>query len=215
MSFAITFKISRGDTPIAEKTIEQSVIKIGKLSSSHLRLDGDDKISRMHAVIEAQEDGTVCIIDLGSHCGTFVNEQKVNKAYLRPGDKIRLGNTTVVTEWPVEPNEEAKELDVETAPTSELLRYHTLLMAIAGVHGFEKISSMGPSGFKAIEAWVEGTDDKKSNLPEAAGRILALLPARTMDTLRRVEAELDKRLPIPGTKRDLTSLKQRIAGLGK
>ncbi len=47
----IRFEIYKGDQLVREEILAQDVIKIGKLASSHLRLD-DETVSRMHAVIE-------------------------------------------------------------------------------------------------------------------------------------------------------------------
>ncbi len=90
----LTFRIFKGDTFVREETLSQPVIKVGKLSSSHLRLE-DDTVSRMHAVIEVTGPGDVSIIDLGSTKGTFVNGQKVNKAKLQSGDEVTLGDTRI------------------------------------------------------------------------------------------------------------------------
>ena len=90
----LTFRIFKGDTFVREETLSQPVIKVGKLSSSHLRLD-DDTVSRMHAVIEVTGPGDVSIIDLGSTKGTHVNGQKVNKAKLQSGDRIVVGDTRI------------------------------------------------------------------------------------------------------------------------
>jgi pSer/pThr/pTyr-binding forkhead associated (FHA) protein len=90
----LTFKIFKGDQLIREETLSQPVIKVGKLSTSHLRLD-DDSVSRMHAVIEVTGPGDVSIIDLGSTAGTHVNGQKVNKAKLQSGDTVVLGDLRI------------------------------------------------------------------------------------------------------------------------
>jgi hypothetical protein len=91
-----TFQIYSGDTLVRTETVTQDrAIKIGKLSSSHLRID-DESASRMHAVIEITDSGEYFIIDLGSSKGTIVNGQKVNKAKLQSGDTIVLGNTKLV-----------------------------------------------------------------------------------------------------------------------
>ncbi len=87
---SLTFKIFKGDELLREESLTQAVIKIGKLSSSHLRLE-DESVSRMHAVIEVSAD-EISIIDLGSTTGTMVNGQKINKAVLQPGDSIVLGD---------------------------------------------------------------------------------------------------------------------------
>ena len=52
----LTFKVYRGDELVQEQEITQRVIKIGKLDSSHLRIQHED-VSRMHAVIEANGPG--------------------------------------------------------------------------------------------------------------------------------------------------------------
>ncbi|MCP4445550.1 MAG: AgmX/PglI C-terminal domain-containing protein [Myxococcales bacterium] len=87
---SITFKIFRDETFLREETLSVAVIKIGKLSSSHLRLD-DDSVSRMHAVVEVSNK-QVSIIDLGSTTGTRVNGQKINKAVLHDGDTVIIGD---------------------------------------------------------------------------------------------------------------------------
>src|SRR5687768_17406469 len=92
----LTFRIFRGDDLIRTETLTQSPIKIGKLSSSHLRLEDDESVSRMHAVIEVTSASDITIIDLGSTKGTIVNGKKINKATLQDGDIILLGDTKIV-----------------------------------------------------------------------------------------------------------------------
>ncbi|MBV8762552.1 MAG: FHA domain-containing protein, partial [Deltaproteobacteria bacterium] len=90
---SLTFRIYRGTQLLREETLGQQVIKIGKVSSAHLRLE-DESISRMHAIIERQ-GGEVSLIDLGSTRGTFVNGQRINKAMLANGDVITLGDLRI------------------------------------------------------------------------------------------------------------------------
>ena len=90
----LTFRLYKGDTFLREEKLNLQVIKVGKLSSSHLRLE-DESVSRMHAVIEVTGPGDVSIIDLGSTKGTFVNGQKVNKAKLQSGDSVVVGDTRI------------------------------------------------------------------------------------------------------------------------
>jgi TonB family protein len=95
LSVPIKFQIFKGNQLVREETLKESVIKIGKLASSHLRLD-DETVSRMHAVVEVVGPGKVELIDLGSTRGTMVNGDRINKATLKPGDQIHFGDSRVV-----------------------------------------------------------------------------------------------------------------------
>jgi hypothetical protein len=91
----LTFKVYKDGELVTTETFDREIIKIGRLSSAHLRLD-DEKVSRIHAVVEISASGEVNIIDMGSAEGTFVNGEKTNKATLKPGDELRLGDTRIV-----------------------------------------------------------------------------------------------------------------------
>ena len=94
MAVPLTLKVFKGETLVTSKDFERDIIKIGRLSSAHLRLE-DEKVSRVHSVIEAAADGTLSIIDMGSVEGTYVNGKRVNKGKVSFGDEIRVGGTTI------------------------------------------------------------------------------------------------------------------------
>lgn len=91
----LTFQVFQGDQLLRTEEFSQDVIKVGKLQTSHLRLD-DESASRMHAVIEVGSPDEVFITDLGSQSGTIVNGQKVTRGALKNGDELVLGGTRVV-----------------------------------------------------------------------------------------------------------------------
>ncbi|HEY1904549.1 MAG TPA: FHA domain-containing protein, partial [Myxococcaceae bacterium] len=97
MSVPLTLKVFKGQSMVAAKDYDRDIIKIGRLASAHLCLD-DDKVSRIHSVIEVAPDGKLSIIDMGSVEGTFVNGKRVNKGSLTFGDEIRVGNTLIKVE---------------------------------------------------------------------------------------------------------------------
>lgn len=99
MAVPLTLKVFKGDSLVASKDYERDIIKIGRLSSAHLCLE-DEKVSRIHSVIEVAADGTMSIIDMGSVEGTYVNGKRVNKGQLTFGDEIRVGGTTIRLENP-------------------------------------------------------------------------------------------------------------------
>jgi TonB family protein len=90
----VKFQIFRGDQVGREEVLTEPVIKIGKLASSHLRLD-DESVSRMHAVLEVNGPNEVQLIDLGSTRGTLVNGERVAKASLKSGDQVQFGDVRV------------------------------------------------------------------------------------------------------------------------
>ncbi len=93
-SVILRFEIVRDGEVERTEELDQDVIKIGKLASSHLRLE-DPNVSRIHAVIEKGSSGSYSVIDLGSASGTFVNGEKVTKTEISGGDELRFGDTTV------------------------------------------------------------------------------------------------------------------------
>src|SRR5512136_1484504 len=97
MPTPIILKVFRGNELVRTEQFNREIIKIGRLATAHLCLD-DEKISRIHSVIEVAPDGAVSIIDMGSAEGTFVNGKKVSRGALKPGDQITLGGLRIVLE---------------------------------------------------------------------------------------------------------------------
>ncbi|MGM0574160.1 MAG: AgmX/PglI C-terminal domain-containing protein [Myxococcota bacterium] len=92
---SISFSIYHAGKLVREVDFDRPIINVGKLSTSNLRLE-DDNVSRKHAVLERRENGEWRITDLGSTNGTLVNGKQVTQAVLRDGDRVLLGNTTLV-----------------------------------------------------------------------------------------------------------------------
>ncbi|HEX7505463.1 MAG TPA: AgmX/PglI C-terminal domain-containing protein, partial [Polyangia bacterium] len=114
----IKFQIFKGDQLVREETLNEPVIKIGKLASSHLRLE-DETVSRMHAVVEVTGPGEIQLIDLGSTRGTTVNGERINKAILKTGDQVQFGDTrVVVTFGPATTDSDATPAPAEIAAQS-------------------------------------------------------------------------------------------------
>jgi pSer/pThr/pTyr-binding forkhead associated (FHA) protein/outer membrane biosynthesis protein TonB len=80
---------------LREVTFDRSIINVGKQSSSNLRLE-DINVSRKHAVIERRESGEWRITDLGSTNGTTVNGRRITQAILQDGDRVLIGESTLV-----------------------------------------------------------------------------------------------------------------------
>jgi ABC-2 type transport system ATP-binding protein len=69
---------------------------IGREATGDGRLGGDEEVSRRHARITRQVDGTVTVEDLGSTNGTYLNGWRFpTPQRLSPGDRIALGGTVL------------------------------------------------------------------------------------------------------------------------
>lgn len=91
-------------------------ITIGRSSANGICLVDDQNVSRNHARINIHRSSrsllrflggpgalircpSGCeIVDLGSTAGTFVNGVRVDLSPIKPGDVIRIGNTTMTVE---------------------------------------------------------------------------------------------------------------------
>ncbi|MBN1427942.1 MAG: CHAT domain-containing protein [Anaerolineae bacterium] len=67
--------------------------RVGRSPDNHIYLSGDQTVSRWHAVIVKQEDGSI-LQDLGSTGGTYVNGERITTMLLQDGDEIQFGQDT-------------------------------------------------------------------------------------------------------------------------
>jgi ABC-type multidrug transport system ATPase subunit/pSer/pThr/pTyr-binding forkhead associated (FHA) protein len=69
------------------------VMKIGRALENELVV-ADLQVSRYHAEFRAHPDGRYEIVDLGSHNGTYVNGQPIQRHLLGPNDIVGVGHST-------------------------------------------------------------------------------------------------------------------------
>lgn len=75
-------------------TLDGSHQRIGRESSNDIVVP-DINVSRVHAEIYMQPNGSWVIADLGSTNGVYLNKRRVQKAPLRDADMITIGTTTL------------------------------------------------------------------------------------------------------------------------
>jgi adenylate cyclase len=69
----------------------RGVCSIGRSASNQIPLV-DDRVSRRHAVIQAQQEGEFWLVDFGSRNGTFLNDKRIAQpTRLHPGARVRIG----------------------------------------------------------------------------------------------------------------------------
>jgi hypothetical protein len=182
------FRIYRNDELVGTQPFDREILKIGRLSSAHIRLD-DERVSRIHAVVEISSEGAVNIIDMGSADGTFVNGEKVNKAELKPGDEIRIGDTRLVFVDEDRQNEvtTAEVPAVAAAPANEQLSEEMIAQAaraadvpdLAGEPPAEAVRSEAPPVRPAPHLPAQPPAEE----PAEEGRRVALPPPKELGEL--------------------------------
>lgn len=81
---------SGADDEMLVYRIPQGAIKtIGRAQGADIIVDAA-LVSRIHCRLEAQTDG-LTVLDLASTNGTFVNDQRIERARLAVGDRLRVG----------------------------------------------------------------------------------------------------------------------------
>lgn len=85
--------VLEGSDPGLTFRLQAHKMIMGRRTTNDIYLD-DDKVSRQHAEVTFA-DGAYYINDLDSLNGTFVNDGKIAKKKLEPGDKITLGSSVI------------------------------------------------------------------------------------------------------------------------
>lgn len=83
---SLTFRL----TPGAIKTV-------GRATRADFILDAA-LVSRLHCRLTARNNGELEIEDLQSTNGTYVNDKRVKRTPLSPGDRLRIGRVELVVE---------------------------------------------------------------------------------------------------------------------
>src|SRR6185295_14694307 len=117
---------------------------IGRDDGNNLVLR-DQKVSREHAMIHMQRDGTFMVIDLGSLNGTYLNGVRVAiPARLRPGDVVAVGASTLRVSG--DDDHVRKSSDDEMANSATLINLdkREITVLVADVRGYTTLSERLP-----------------------------------------------------------------------
>ena len=87
--------IRGGDVEVVQ--LDEDRLTLGRSQQCTLAFPDDDAMSRSHAVLERDDAGWL-VRDAGSSNGTYVNGAKLQSDQrLRPGDRVSLGDTRLVS----------------------------------------------------------------------------------------------------------------------
>jgi adenylate cyclase len=91
------------EQPGGDRADIKGTCSIGRVPSNHIVL-ADEKVSRRHAVIHAQDQNEFWLVDLGSSNGTYLNRRRVAQpVQLRDQDEIEIGPFRLVFRDPQSP----------------------------------------------------------------------------------------------------------------
>ena len=93
---AITLEIREPGRGMRRVPMTGAPMRIGRAPECELELK-DNRVSRRHARL-APRDGVLILTDLGSTNGTRVNGHRVTEVVLGAGDRVQIGETSLVVE---------------------------------------------------------------------------------------------------------------------
>jgi FHA domain len=97
---AALLRVVEGQAAGHDLALEGDLV-VGRGEGGMGNLAGDSEISRQHARFRRLADGRILVEDLGSTNGTLVNGRRIDAPQiLSPGDRIRVGATTMQLEVP-------------------------------------------------------------------------------------------------------------------
>ncbi|MCE2543119.1 MAG: FHA domain-containing protein [Acidobacteria bacterium] len=79
--------------PVALRLLPGAAKTVGRATAANFDIDAT-LVSRLHCRLSASSTELI-VEDLGSTNGTYVNERRVQKAALRAGDHLRLGDVVL------------------------------------------------------------------------------------------------------------------------
>jgi len=85
----LQIRLSLKGRPIRSFTFSDEVVTVGRDPGADIFLDNSG-VSRRHAIIKRVATGHM-IVDLNSANGTYLNDERVNKAHIEEDDIIRIG----------------------------------------------------------------------------------------------------------------------------
>lgn len=94
----LRFIVYHNDQPIKTYEVDDPVITIGRLPENTISI-ANMGVSRRHVRIERDANSNYVLSDLNSLNGTFINDKKVKRATLNPGDRIGIGKYVITCEY--------------------------------------------------------------------------------------------------------------------
>lgn len=154
-----------------EKILGDKPITVGRSPDADV-ITLDERASRMHCSIRLW-DGEYYVKDLKSKNGTYLNQKRVEMAKIKPGDKIRLGNSILVVDDKKSPGTDTTISSVQSEMDGGK-GYKTILREIVQNTEGKSSESSSEASETASEPVIEkvssgSSEEKKSKTAKLAG----------------------------------------------
>ncbi len=122
------------ERPTGERTPIHGACFVGRSATSTLML-ADDRVSRRHAIIQAQGENEHWLIDLGSANGTYVNGRRISQAHrLADKDQIKIGGFSLTFRKPASQHP-GREFTTTTDKTVQDIKTVNCWLLVADIEG--------------------------------------------------------------------------------
>lgn len=91
---SLVVEVYDGQKLIVRQTLTQTKIIIGRILSADFRIP-DQRVSRIHALLEWLDDGSLRLTDLASTHGTFVNGERIVERVIKTKDSVAFASLSV------------------------------------------------------------------------------------------------------------------------
>ena len=97
---------------------------VGRSAEADVQI-GDPSISRRHCQFFLNGEGALSVRDFDSMNGTYIDDRKVSRAVLKPGDIVRAGAVSFKLEWTDEEVTEKPTIGKPSVETTQPMRIIT------------------------------------------------------------------------------------------
>jgi predicted component of type VI protein secretion system len=116
--------LNRATGTIDGEWILQLPAVVGRTPEADVQI-GDPSISRRHCQFFLNGEGALSVRDFDSMNGTYIDDRKVSRAVLKPGEIVRAGAVSLKLQWTEEVLTEKPSLGKPSADTTQPMRIIT------------------------------------------------------------------------------------------
>ena len=124
MNYKFSLLDSSTGRPCAHWILTPPVI-VGRCPTSDIMIN-DPSISRRHCQFTLGAEGALVVRDLGSKNGVYVDQERVEKAIVPPGEVVQIGAVSLCPDWTDQPTTEEREAAVDVIDLGETQAMKTL-----------------------------------------------------------------------------------------